>query len=74
MKSKPSLVLGFCKCKNCGFEKYYWNTYFVCAECGAKGEKSYERTGYREILRKEEERSKYTNEDSDDRDDHCNYD
>ena len=30
-----SLVLGFCKCKNCGFEKFYWNTYFKCAECGS---------------------------------------
>lgn len=50
----PSLILGFCKCNKCGFEKYYWNTYFVCQECGAKGEGSYEKTGYSEELRKQD--------------------
>lgn len=31
-----SIVLGFCKCKHCGYEKFYWNTFFVCEKCGCK--------------------------------------
>lgn len=29
-----SLVLGFCECANCHFEKFYWNTHFTCDKCG----------------------------------------
>lgn len=30
-----SLVIGFCKCKKCGWTdgKFNWHTYFVCPEC-----------------------------------------
>lgn len=33
-----SLVIGFCKCANCGWtdNKFNWHTYFKCPECGCK--------------------------------------
>lgn len=37
MESK-SLVIGFCKCKKCGWtdNKYNWHTFFRCPECGCR--------------------------------------
>lgn len=43
-----SLVLGFCKCKNCGKEFFCWNTYFKCKECGGY---EYEKKAWDEDLR-----------------------
>lgn len=37
-----SLVLGFCKCENCGFERFVWQTYFICPKCGCR---KYKQTG-----------------------------
>lgn len=33
-----SLIIGFCKCANCGWSdgKFNWHTYFKCPECGSK--------------------------------------
>ena len=33
-----SLVIGFCRCKNCGWSngKFNWHTYFKCPECGCR--------------------------------------
>ena len=31
-----SLILGFCKCKECGAEYFVWNSYFCCKYCGSK--------------------------------------
>lgn len=44
-----SLVVGFCRCKNCGAEKFCWNTYFKCKECGSN---EYETTGEKDIWKK----------------------
>ena len=33
-----SLVIGFCKCANCGYtnNKFNWHTFFKCPECGCR--------------------------------------
>lgn len=33
-ENNRSLVLGFCRCDSCGYEKFYYNTHFRCANCG----------------------------------------
>lgn len=37
-----SIILGFCKCKRCGTERFVWNSYFICRNCGSK---EYEKSG-----------------------------
>lgn len=34
MSKFESIVLGFCKCKRCGRERFVWNSYFACDNCG----------------------------------------
>lgn len=37
-----SIVLGFCKCKKCGAERFVWNSYYICKECNSR---EYEKSG-----------------------------
>ena len=36
MSKFKSIILGFCKCKRCGKERFIWNSYFICKNCGSK--------------------------------------
>ena len=38
MKKTKSLIIGFCKCADCGWSsgKFNWHTYFKCENCGSK--------------------------------------
>lgn len=36
MSKYKSIILGFCKCKRCGKERFVWNSYFICNNCGFK--------------------------------------
>ena len=44
------MVLGFCRCNQCGKEFFYWNTYFKCKECGGH---EYTKTTWEEDLSRE---------------------
>ena len=33
-KRYKSLVIGFCRCANCGWTEFNWHTYFKCPNCG----------------------------------------
>ena len=56
-KEIPSLVIGFCKCANCGWtdNKFNWHTYFKCPECG--GREYVKENFWGELEPEEEERS-----------------
>jgi len=52
-KEIKSLVIGFCKCADCGWtnNKFNWHTYFTCPECGSH---RYSKEGIYDVKGKEE--------------------
>lgn len=58
------LVLGFCRCVKCGFQKFYFNTNFICANCGNR---TYIKTTLDEDLRNELSNRRSVNEKENDR-------
>lgn len=45
MSKYKSIILGYCKCKKCGKEKFVWNSYFICDQCHSR---DYELSGIKD--------------------------